>query len=67
MELQKELKSKELQHLHKIENMNQEFLALQQEFNDYKITIHQMSDLKQAEQRMNSVGLRALELESVFK
>ncbi|CAD8115043.1 unnamed protein product [Paramecium primaurelia] len=67
IQMDKEFKMMEAQYIRKHEYLQQQLLSVQQEFQDYVVTVQQMSDLRIAEERMNSVGLKALELESMFK
>ncbi|CAK67177.1 unnamed protein product (macronuclear) [Paramecium tetraurelia] len=67
IQMDKEFKAMEAQYIRKNEYLQQQLLSVQQEFQDYIVTVQQMSDLRIAEERMNSVGLKALELESMFK
>ncbi|CAD8211424.1 unnamed protein product [Paramecium octaurelia] len=67
IQMDKEFKAMEAQYIRKHEYLQQQLLSVQQEFQDYVVTVQQMSDLRIAEERMNSVGLKALELESMFK
>ncbi|KAM3139379.1 hypothetical protein pb186bvf_008599 [Paramecium bursaria] len=67
LQSQKDIKNLEQSYCRKIDTLNRQILQLETEFNEYKVTIQQMSDLKQAEARMNNVGLKALEIENIFK
>ncbi|CAD8127527.1 unnamed protein product [Paramecium sonneborni] len=67
IQMDKEFKAMEAQYIRKHEYLQQQLLSVQQEFQDYMVAVQQMSDLRIAEERMNSVGLKALELESIFK
>ncbi|CAD8124638.1 unnamed protein product [Paramecium sonneborni] len=64
---EKEFKLQEQQYQRKCDSLETQILSIQSEFNEYKQAMLQMSDLKQAEKRMNAVGLKSLELENLFK